>query len=396
MSLSLKPCLVSFSRHPVIRLSRLVRRALAAWAFSSLVPSAATGQGAKPISMIPRCARCALEIKPLFALRTPDGDSLHRALLQSVQRVKAGGILVTYSDRRSDVELYDSSGILRHSLHRGDKGPLTEALGLLWASAVDSEPALFSGDSGVRIDLSSDLQVRDIARGPQGKFRQLVVLKDGSLVTAYVDRRPLYAGWPLKLFDKNGALVRPFGVESPYFRADSADLLRRAIAPSDDGGLWVAHVHQYVIERWDSTEHIRARYIRQPEWFSGVQLSGAVSPVDGPPSRLMSIKEDRDGNVWVIVLVPSKDWRMFLRTDSGTAGPVYSIAPLDKGYGTMVEVFNSSISRLLASTYVGAMVGFQVGDDWLVAERTATGGKTVATVYSVHLIVGNLRPGRSP
>jgi hypothetical protein len=257
---------------------------------------------------------------------------------------------------------------------------------MLWASVHGGKLLLFSGDSQFTLSLHPSLQVEAGRATSIGHFRQLAVLGNGTVLTAYVDRSPQFAGKPLKVFATSGALRKAFGADDDYFRLDSADALRRVIAPSNDGGFWVAWAHEYRVEKWDSTMVKRSEFVRAAPWFRGLQLPGPVSPSDAPRPVIMSVREDAAGRLWVVSVAASPNWARYLRKRDLNSQS-YAIEPLDSAYDSVVDVIDPTHARLVASARVRGFAVAQTKEGELLTQRFLPDGAFVLEEIVVSLQV---------
>jgi hypothetical protein len=174
---------------------------------------------------------------------------------------------------------------------------------------------------------------------------EAAALGAGRLVIATPLRTPARVGLPLHLVE-GGRVVRSFGSESGTFRPDIPHFDRRAVAPAGPGRVWSAHKNRYQIELWSTAGRKLREYRRSVDWFPPYLATRAVSP-DAPPATLLQqVWQDRDGRLWVSMLVADRNWRRAVRP-GGPHG--YTVADYDGYRDTVIEVIDPERGRVLAS-----------------------------------------------
>jgi hypothetical protein len=213
------------------------------------------------------------------------------------------------------------------------------------------------------------------------------MLDGGSFVISAPIRTPARVGYPLHLVNDAGRIVRSFGSASGAFRPDIPYFGYRTIAPAGPGQVWSAHLNQYRIELW-STEGRKLRELRRSvPWFPPYLVSREPSRSVPPATLLGDVRQDRDGRLWVRIMVPDANWRRAVRP-GGPHG--ITIADDNRYYDTVIEVIDPRRARLLASRRFDAAVHF-VGDDLLGAVVTGPDDVPYYHVWRVHFNAGRGR-----
>lgn len=357
-------------------------------ALACVLSSSGAAQSGGALRRVPSpssCPVCALRVRRVAGLQSGDRDSLQSGPLRSAAVSGTGDIVVSYGNETAPLRVFDPSGRLRHSIAR-QSDLIPPSLGLLWVTAVGGEIKVFANDSGGAYSLD---HVGALRRGPATRvapFRQLAVLKNGSIVTAFVARDPQDVGLPLKLYSPDGNLITAFGSDAEYFRADSADLLRRTVTPGRGGGFWAAYLYEYRVEYWSDAPARTLTLVRNPPWFSGVGLPRPLGLAHPPPPVLTGVYEDRLGLLWTATAVARTDWQSAVQVfEGGAVDPRGPSPPLNDLYETIVEVLDPKAGRVVTALRIPVLLSAQLGDRLFLAQREVRGVGFYLDVYEVTL-----------
>jgi len=117
-------------------------------------------------------------------------------------------------------------------------------------------------------------------------------LPDGRLVLNSEFRTPDRFGIPLHIVEQGGRIVRSFGGVAGPIEPGSRPAVR-CVTPARDGGFWVARYDKYELSLTDSTGRVSMTLSRP------LESPPRVSP-SALPFFIASIREDTDGNLWVV------------------------------------------------------------------------------------------------
>lgn len=195
-------------------------------------------------------------------------------------------------------------------------------------------------------------------------------------------------GYPLHLYSPELHFKRSFGADTPIFRPDQRMHSRRRLAKSSDGGVWAAHVTEYVIDRFDARGVRTLRLVRRVPWFrSHTAPSLSVDPE--PKPRIMAISEDGAGRLWVMLLVKDNRWKSAIgwalpsRLGGGRRAAAPIITDEDAYFDTVIEVIDLRTARVLASKRFPQALLFMLGDLYVGTRREARSGAFSIQLWSV-------------
>ena len=234
-------------------------------------------------------------------------------------------------------------------------------------------------DQGVGELIVIDPALREARRGKMsiGASDQLMRIGQNGLVSNASVPYPAYVGFPLHVFDPEGAHLRSFGSNGAYRVGADASLMR-ALSSSKRGFL-AGHVDQYRVEEWSAGGEPGRVVVRKVPWFPGGPLS-LPSPETPPSSFLSAIREREDGTVSVAIHVPDKDWStktVFLTRSNPGGREVTVPESINTLWATRVELLDLSMASLIGCELLPAsIIGF-VTDDLLLGRRMVQGGWVV-------------------
>ena len=146
------------------------------------------------------------------------------------------------------------------------------------------------------------------------------------------------------------------------------------MAPSRDGGLWASFRTRYRVERFGNDGRVLTTFVRSVGWFPDRDPATPTSLAeDGPQPTVLSIVEDDEGLLRVLIAVPAPQWQQGigereLQPGFESAG-VYHTPILDhrKVYNFVVEVIDPTKGAVVVS-HRGE--GYAIG--WLDNQHLAT------------------------
>lgn len=288
--------------------------------------------------------------------------------------------------------VFDSAGQLAATLGRSGDGPGESRI--VWRLTVGPGDSLYVFDFARRMTVFAPngivrraVPVPLLVLGAVPFSNGTVVVTGGHLTAAGI-------GLPLHLLRPDGSLVRSFGQPQLVRRASDLSTLEHRLALSTDGTIWTAQPSRYELQRWDTTATLREVLHRQVDWFvPGPQTSahalsreGVVAPYvvrEPPASRIMGVRQDGSGRLWVLVSVPANDWR----EQRVILGEGHDITPevLDKLHDTMVEVLEPGSARVISSARLPFLVSGFVGDALVSHHRTGPNGLRMIELWRLEL-----------
>ncbi len=327
-----------------------IRRLSAAWALvaCALLPQVGMAQRIVEISDRPSCRRCEIHRTPLPSLGDESGEGiieseLSRAVQDSRGRVYLAG---PYANQ---ITVFDSRARFLKRLGRPGNGPGEFAgIGSLHVGPGDSLFVLDNPQSRLSV-FSPEMEfVRSVplALAPEVENE---VLPDGSIIIGRSILTPDLAGHPLHLLDGEGAHLKSFGNLSGIFRPDIPNILARAVSRSTGPFVWSGRQVEFVIDRINTeTGEITQVLRRDARWFPSrmrpQQGPGGTRPEPG----VVDLQEDDAGRLWVLLLVPDREWRKSHVPPS--AGDRHGTVTDWQGYyDTRIEVLDPERGNLIAS-----------------------------------------------
>ena len=194
----------------------------------------------------------------------------------------------------------------------------------------------------------------------QPHFNGVVRLPGGEWVMSAIIDTPDRAGWPLHLLDKEGGIVRSFGMSLPSYRADATRLGVRSVAVAGDSLVWAAHVTEYRLELWDTHNRLQRAFVRELPWFPKWIRNKPVSPEEPLNPELRSIRLDADGLLWVEVSRASEQFAEVVEWSD--EWEMYYAASTSKYHDTVFEVIDVETGCIAARGTTDALLVNAVGD----------------------------------
>lgn len=342
-----------------------------------LLPITAHGQEPSSLAVDPTCTDRPVRMEHLVTLGESGAGQVSATF--AVERGSDWYYVVPSPWIRHEIHVFDRAGAFVRSVGRRGGGPgeyrYIRALHVTPGDTVH----VFDVEHRRWTVLSADFEVLRTNRLPGHIFDGDVIrLADGRLVLNSRVPSPESAGLPLHLLDRDGTLLRSFGARRPSVTLGQDPLTqRRSLALSGDGAFWAAHTVSYTIERWDTAGTRLQELRRDAPWFDassdGEPTAGEPTP---PPTILLDLAEDGDGQLWVVGRAVDPEWRSAVQGNSIEYG---------RYADTVVEVFDVETTRLLTSCRLPwFMAGFLDGSTLYTYCETA-GGLPVLDVWRVRL-----------
>jgi hypothetical protein len=258
---------------------------------TGLLPLGRAGGQAVRELRVERCQKCTLTRRVVAILGRPD-DTVLVTPFSTVVRLGGARYLVAPVSEPGQLAIYRSDGALERVIGREGRGPLeySRHVGPIIGSA--SRGAVVVDIPNRRLTLIDSLgNAGTYGRWPTSVYAG-ASLPDGRLVLNSEFRTPDRFGVPLHIVERGGRIIRSFGAVAGPIQPHSRPAVR-IVAPARDGGLWVAPNDKYELSLTDSTGRVSITLSRPLASPRGVSPSVL-------PFFIASIREDNDGNVWVV------------------------------------------------------------------------------------------------
>lgn len=336
------------------------------------VPDAAGVCGA------PRC-----EIELLHVARISDSEEpgvLPHPVIW-LQRGTSGRFFATQADGSGVVAFHPDGRLLATMGSRGQApGEYLRARTLI-PGPGDTIFVADRGQGRVTV-IGPDLQVHGTFPAP---YLPDLILEDGSFIVASQIGTREAIGYPLHVVDREGLVVRSFGVDQPQLRGDPRATLDRHIALGAEGTIWSVGAGAYVLERWDPSTGERVQRVEvRSDWFvesARITLDERIRP--GP--IIEGIWEDARGLVWVVIRDADLDWEPPARANEERA---LGVQDYDRLYDWVIEVVDPGSSQVIAQRRIRNVHWYRPPTGLLVSPTD-----TDITIVAFDVWEPTLRPG---
>lgn len=345
------------------------------------------------------CPACRIELSAALVLGDTAGPGELPQSAYFVRRDERGRSFLSFFSRRPMV--FDHAGRFLYFVGGMGDGPGEFRTPLLFEARRDS---LWVADpTHARISVFHDA-------GTEARFQTswshpgivsppavLVRGRTGALYMHTMIPSRERIGYPLHLLHLDGRM-HSFGADHPVFDPRAPRLISRVAATGEDGGLWVLHATRYLVEHYDSTGALVARWQRVVPWFPPNRGDQVMDETRPPQPRATAIAIDGQGLVWMLFLVPDPKHRQaFGPTPPSAPGSRVRLVDLkdeDLYFDTVVEVFDPGTGGIVASSRMEpslvALLGDSRGGAWSVAQRES--GHGGYQVLLRHLRLSPARP----
>lgn len=332
----------------------------------------------------PSCAECRIVTEVFRDLRSNGGTiplSRHSYVVQSPR----GSFYVSDPWDAQPVFVYGFDGRFERSIGRKGLGP--GELPFVSAIAVDRDDTVHTFGTHYTVF------------GPTGRFarsRQVFggarvssahVLPDGKLLVQAMPSTADLIGLPFHVLERRATALRSFG-ELPNERVRYNFWTRwRPIAFAPPDHLWAARVNQYRMELWSTSRGQLVTVLeRDARWFPPWTNHSGEIDVDEPPPRLLSMRVDAQGLLWVLTMVADANYKPIAQRIPGRERPVWTVADEARLNDTIIEVIDPTTGRLIASRRFPQALSRFVGSD-LVLETIVDDEQDVALrLWSIRLL----------
>ncbi len=158
----------------------------------------------------------------------------------------------------------------------------------------------------------------------------------------------------------------------------------------DSSRLWSASTELYAIDELGWNGAGGRRITRNVEWFSDATRSTRMPWEERPSPRIVSITEDTEGRLWVLVRRAHRDWQPDMTLSSTSNRPlalnkVPSWFEVSRFFESVVEVFDAESGMLLATRTLDGTVFSFVSPGVLCAVNETANGSVSLHLLSVGL-----------
>jgi hypothetical protein len=153
----------------------------------------------------------------------------------------------------------------------------------------------------------------------------------------------------------------------PELRPGLEVVHHRRFARHGQDQFWAAHVTRYTIERWSKAGRLTDVLERDAPWFPP-RVNLGPPPQEAPPApRVVSVREDDAGRLWVLISVADANWRRSARKPN--ASGEYAVRPTDRDlmFDTVIEVIDPKTARVIATRRIPQEVGSFIGEGTTIA-----------------------------
>jgi len=336
------------------------------------------------------CESCGVEVLHERTVGEPGGPAAVGPIT-AIAELEDGRILLAYSPVSGEMLAFSPDLQAMRQVGRAGEGP-GEYSFIRWIRAHGDQVHVFDAGAMRRTVLDSAFQVVSTDRFVGYPIGDVRPLPDGGFVLNGLIRTPDRIGYLLHVYDDKGVLERSFESNPAGFQPNSPEEgLWREIYVQPPDALWVAHRTRYQVDVWTTDGHHVSSLRRPADWFPPHDgIYEPVSPENPPLPRIVDLKLDREGLLWVMVRRASGGWADSIVPAGQGANPeigTHVIEDINTAYDTVIEVFDPDTRSLLASSHVNdALVRF-VGEDLAVsyAEDAAATPQLKFWRLSLHL-----------
>jgi hypothetical protein len=326
----------------------------------------------------------------------PEGYLIGRSIV--VETDSRARWFVMEAGAESFAKVYGSDGAYLQRFGQSGEGPGEfKSVGFLHEFPIDTL-IVFDWGNGRLSRFTWDFRYID-QRPLRTVPHRAVVTTNGQVVINLSAADPSGTNPPMAVLGIDGFGSEPFGVpEEPYESGGRGAHRLRFLAASHDGGVWSSPLARYEMRHWDQDGKLTRTISRNVDWFLPHRDPGTrYDPKADPPNpKMRSLREDDDGRLWTLVLVPDEDWResIFVRRVEGGA-PVNMVAQ-ERQYDTRIEVIDPGQRKVLASvTLPEAMIMFTrrpTGEVFAYSYHEAGVGIPYVDVWRFRLLISDGQP----
>ncbi|TVP43049.1 MAG: 6-bladed beta-propeller [Gemmatimonadales bacterium] len=356
-------------------LPRVLPLALASWA--SVLPAGAQER------VLRECeAPCLIRAERVITFGEKTGPGYVGTPIGVVERSDGTWVLADREDQNR-LKVFGADGSFLRSVGRAGDGPgefrTINHLGLLDGDTIEVYDL-----GGLRIQrFGPRFEPGSITRVPEFHAASMARTTDGRRVVNAVVALPSGIGLPLHLLSEDGQILASFGSEPPIEDLRASHRRHFSLTPRETA--WATPHTEYRLEEW-SWEGRRLRtLVRNAPWLTrdGDLL---LSPDGVPNPWVRAIREDREGRLWVVALVPGTDWESGVGPQEQFTGEVLTgINNMERAFDTIIEVIDPDSGRILGSQRLSMPVQGFVDDGRVYAVEITPIGDYRISVWELKL-----------
>jgi hypothetical protein len=302
------------------------------------------------------CRPCRVEQTPIVRLGDVDGAG-HVSEQGTVAQTNDGRYLVVSNFEPGIIKLFDSTGQYIGTTGRLGSGP--GEYQSPWSIIPEAEFITIFDYAAVRATrLSANLE--HLETRPM-RVRSTVVAKvsDDLYVFSTPQRRGSTVS-PIQVYNwSTDELISVLDSVVPINSDPQETFL--TVAQGHEGTVWVAQRGTYRLDLWDARSGIRLRRIEPAaQWFAeGRQRESGIARRVPPRPSIVALAHDASDHLWVLIHDASSTWAP-LDPARNLEGETYtSDAQLNLLYDTVVDVYDVTTGRMIASQrFAGRILGF--------------------------------------
>ena len=294
--------------------------------------------------------------------RIGEDGGRHLYLTDALARDSRGRLLAWIPQSETGGAVFAADGRFLGSLGgAGTRGPGPRAIVAALVVAPGDTIHVFDRISLQRHDFSPDLAFIGATSlpGAPGFNKGAVRLPGGDWVINANIETPESVGWPLHLLDDEGGIVRSFGSLQPVYRSDFVGSVDRTLAAAGEDLVWTAHLTEYRLELWDTSNTLHRALARELPWFPKWYQDNPIGPHAPRKPMLRDIRIDGDAKLWTLITRTSERFADFVE-ERASGG--YSWTSISGYHASVVEVIDAEAGCVAARGATEAMLIASLGD----------------------------------
>lgn len=298
------------------------------------------------VQVIPECRGCERTLSEVVRLGDVDGPGAIGHVAAVTALSDARWALTDYQDPR--IKIYGESGTYEGHFGRRGQGPGEFLLpSQVWTDRDGNLNVLDLTALRRTIMTASGELVRTVPISVA--FNTVAVFSDGSFVTC----QPLVADdGSIRLLHVIAPDGHRTGSLGPQVRREArrtADTFR-FLAPSGDSAVWVGLLDRYELQLVSLSGDVLRTIRRDTDMFRPHDGKLVAGPDDGPPRpRMVGISERPNGQLWVWLQVPDRDWQSAFVSGTDPYGrPRQVVGDPGEYLDGILEVIDTRTARLVA------------------------------------------------
>ena len=307
--------------------------------------------------------------------RVGEDDERRLYLTEALARDSRGRLLAWIPQSETGGAVFEADGGFLGSFGAaGAPGPGSGAIVAALVVGPGDTIHVFDRTSLLRHDFSPGLEFLGATPlpGAPGFNKGAARLHGGDWVINANIETPERVGWPLHLLDDEGGIVRSFGSLQPMYRSDFVGSVDRTMAAVGEDLIWTAHLTEYRLELWDTSNTLRRALVRDLPWFPKWYRDNPIG-LDVPRKPILrDIWIDRDARLWTLVTRASERFADFVeeRMSGG-----YSWTSISEYHASVVEVIDAEAGCVAARGATETMLIASLGDGFYAGyeEKDADG-----------------------